>query len=49
MNNNFSYTSFLKKKITKPKNLKELIKLLKKKHTLSGSKDHMVTLLLAII
>ena len=38
MNNNFSYTSFLKKKITKPKNLKELIKLLKKKHTLSGSK-----------
>ncbi len=36
--NNFTYTSFIKKKISKPKNLKQLIKLLKKKHTIIGSK-----------
>jgi decaprenylphospho-beta-D-ribofuranose 2-oxidase len=37
-NNNFSYTSFVKKKITKPKNIKQLIKLLKNKHTILGNK-----------
>lgn len=36
--NNFSYTSFIRKKIIKPKNLKQLTKLLKNKHTIVGSK-----------
>lgn len=38
INNNFSYTSFVKKKITKPKNIKQLVKLLKNKHTILGNK-----------
>lgn len=36
--NNFSYTSFVKKKIIKPKNIKKLIKMLKNKHTILGKR-----------
>lgn len=35
--NNFSFTSSIKTKIIKPKNLQNLIKLIKKKHTISGN------------
>ena len=36
--NNFSYTSIIKTKIIKPKNLNQLINSVKKKHTISGGR-----------